>query len=57
MPDFDTWFNEQGAEPEAPDCETCEGTGEIDERVGGHPHAGIVPCPDCNGSGYIEVTK
>lgn len=37
-------------------CETCSGTGYIDERLGGHyfnnPKA---KCPDCNGDGEFEV--
>lgn len=28
-------------------CETCQDTGEVYERLGGGPTAGIVPCPDC----------
>jgi hypothetical protein len=29
-------------------CETCHDTGEVDERLGGEPTNGIVPCPDCS---------
>lgn len=32
-------------------CETCQGTGEIDERLGGVAGSGIVQCPDCDGRG------
>lgn len=28
-------------------CETCGGTGEIDQRLGGAATSGVVPCPDC----------
>lgn len=33
------------------DCETCQGTGQIDQRLGGEPQAGIIDCPDCKGTG------
>lgn len=29
-------------------CSTCEGLGEIDERLGGISTSGMVPCPDCS---------
>ncbi len=32
-----------------PDCDTCNGLGEIDERAGGIATSGVVPCPDCMG--------
>jgi len=32
-------------------CTTCNGSGEIDERLGGHPRSGIVACPDCRTGG------
>jgi hypothetical protein len=46
-------------------CETCHDTGEVDERLGGEPTNGIVPCPDCSqaqpapsvGEGYTFCTK
>ena len=28
-------------------CDTCGGTGEIDERMGGSPRSGTARCPDC----------
>jgi len=31
------------------ECETCGGTGEVDESLGGSPRSGIVKCPDCTG--------
>lgn len=31
-------------------CETCGGSGEIDQRLGGCATSGIVPCPDCGGA-------
>lgn len=30
-----------------PVCPTCLGLGEVDERLGGEAHSGVVPCPDC----------
>lgn len=47
--------NSQLAEPE-PDpvpCDTCDGTGEIDQRLGGYAESGVVDCPDCDGSGEL----
>ncbi len=40
-------------------CETCRGDEEIDQRIGGHSHAAVVPCPDCKppssgGAGEVE---
>lgn len=38
-------------------CDTCQGTGEIDETVGGLPPQYAredAPCPDCNGKGWWE---
>lgn len=34
------------------ECSTCQGDGEIDERLGGAPRSGIVDCPDCKGWGF-----
>lgn len=31
-----------------PICETCKGTGEIDEGLGGEPFSGVSTCPDCS---------
>jgi DnaJ-class molecular chaperone len=40
------------------DCETCQGSGEIDETLGGeyfsNQHA---KCPDCDGTGEITLTS
>lgn len=37
-------------------CETCEGTGIIDETLGGISTSNReCPCPDCDGKGYVEV--
>jgi hypothetical protein len=34
-------------------CQTCNGTGEIDETLGGEPFSNPhATCPDCNGRGY-----
>lgn len=39
------------------DCETCDGEGTIDERLGGEPFSNpVVPCPDCDGRGYWTKT-
>lgn len=38
-------------------CDTCQGTGEIDETVGGLPPQYArenAPCPDCDGNGWWE---
>lgn len=32
-------------------CETCQGSGEIDQTLGGEWNSGVVPCPDCDGHG------
>lgn len=32
-------------------CETCQGSGKIDQTLGGEPTSGVVPCPDCDGKG------
>lgn len=34
-------------------CETCQGGGKIDQRIGGHAFSGIADCPDCNGCGAV----
>lgn len=41
---------------EAADCETCDGSGEIDESLGGDLTKGFVPCPDCDGTITKEPT-
>ena len=42
-------------EPEPIKCETCEGAGKIDERLGGyHTSNANAQCPDCDGAGYLE---
>jgi len=33
------------------ECETCQGTGKIDQRLGGYCEDGVVDCPDCDGTG------
>lgn len=39
------------------DCPTCQGTGEIDETLGGDPYRDPhAICPDCEGSGEMEVS-
>lgn len=36
-------------------CDTCEGTGEVDETLGGESFSGRdTPCPDCDGKGWWE---
>ncbi len=30
-----------------PACETCNGDGKIDQRLGGMATSSVVPCPDC----------
>jgi DnaJ-class molecular chaperone len=36
------------------ECETCEGTGVIDERIGGISRSNPESvCPDCDGKGYL----
>lgn len=48
------------AEARAVDCETCGGTGEVDQRIGGIPTSAIVPCPDCaeaRGEGETALVK
>ena len=35
-------------------CETCDGAGTIDERLGGEFFSNpAAPCPDCDGVGII----
>ena len=35
-------------------CETCNGVGTIDERIGGEWFSNpVFPCPDCDGTGLI----
>ena len=37
-------------------CETCQGTGEIDETLGGESFSSRhTPCPDCDGKGWWEM--
>lgn len=38
-----------------PICSTCNGTGEIDEGLGGIPTSGIVPCPDCKPRDSLNI--
>jgi DnaJ-class molecular chaperone len=44
-----------GPEPTAPECETCSGSGEIEEACGrdefGVYETDTWPCPDCDGTG------
>ena len=36
-------------------CETCQGSGKIDERLGGYSFSNpSATCPDCDGLGEIE---
>ena len=35
-------------------CDTCDSTGQIDNRLGGWPIDGISPCPDCNPGGVTR---
>lgn len=46
-------INAQVDEGEPIECDTCEGTGKIDERLGGYAENGVVDCPDCNGYGEL----
>jgi hypothetical protein len=40
------------------ECETCQGTGTIDERQGGeHFSNPMARCPDCDGKGYFFAPK
>lgn len=40
------------------DCETCEGLGHFDERLGGYSFSNPkAPCPDCDGRGWHHVTN
>lgn len=39
------------------DCETCGGTGKIDERLGGYSFSNpAAKCPDCDGDGVYYST-
>ena len=41
--------------PEPIKCETCQGSGKIDERLGGYNFSNpSATCPDCDGLGEIE---
>ena len=43
------------AAPEPIQCETCQGTGKINETLGGYGFSDpSATCPDCDGSGEIE---
>lgn len=33
-------------------CDWCGGTGEVIETV--HGQQGLVPCPDCDGKGWVK---
>jgi hypothetical protein len=44
-----------GAPSEAQVCETCNGVGKIDERLGGIATSGWVDCPDCKGGAPSEA--
>lgn len=40
------------------ECETCQGTGTIDETQGGEPFSNPkARCPDCDGKGYFFVPR
>ena len=59
--DLGKWIEEAAntldslTEPEPIKCETCEGAGKIDERLGGyHTSNANAQCPDCDGAGYLE---
>jgi len=61
MKDLGEWIEEAAnaldclTEPEPIKCETCEGAGKIDERLGGyHTSNANAQCPDCDGAGYLE---
>lgn len=41
----DTW--------DRPQCDTCQGSGEIDNTLGGEGHMGMSECPDCHGKGTV----
>lgn len=57
MKSFAEWTQDiaQSIAPKTQHCETCGGTGEIDETLGGEsfsdPHA---KCPDCDGTNTID---
>jgi hypothetical protein len=62
---FDAFLNRvvadvmNGPEPVAPECETCSGSGEIEEACGrdqfGVYETDTWPCPDCDGTGDARV--
>ena len=59
--DLSKWIEEAAnaldclTEPKPIKCETCEGAGKIDERLGGyHTSNANAQCPDCDGAGYLE---
>ena len=61
MKDLGEWIEEAAnaldclTEPKPIKCETCEGAGKIDERLGGyHTSNANAQCPDCDGAGYLE---
>ena len=61
MKDLGEWIEEAAntldclTEPEPIKCDTCQGVGEIDERLGGyHTSNANAQCPDCDGAGYLE---
>lgn len=39
---------------ERPACELCEGSGQIDQRLGGEATSGSSRCPDCDGFGNVQ---
>ena len=49
------WEAPVTAPPEPIVCETCQGSGKIDERLGGYNFSNpSATCPDCDGLGEIE---
>jgi hypothetical protein len=48
---------EAAAEAVLPVCSTCGGTGEVDERAGGTPRSGSLPCPDCVGGAVLPIPQ
>ena len=61
MKDLGKWIEEAAnaldclTEPKPIKCETCEGAGKIDERLGGyHTSNANAQCHDCDGAGYLE---
>lgn len=44
---YDRIFTKVSEDSADKPCDTCGGTGEVDESLGGTGAVGMVPCPDC----------